>query len=256
MHKIDINCDMGESYGQFQVGNDDILFPYISSSNIACGYHGGDPLFIENTIKKALNLNLNIGAHPSYPDLAGFGRRKMEMSFDELRTIIKYQVSAVKGICESLGGKLSHVKPHGALYNTAANDEKVSLAIVSAIREIDSSLILLGKSSSQMEKVAKEKKVRFASEAFIDRRYDKSGNLVHRSIAEAVISDPDIAITQALDIILKKKVLTIDNEYINIECDSLCIHGDNPIAGKILEKLKDSFEQNNIEISPLLNVES
>ena len=143
MQSIDINCDMGESYGHFKVGNDDALFPYISSCNIACGFHGGDPFHIAQTIKKAIAHGVRIGAHPAYPDLAGFGRRKMQIPTIELTAIIKYQVAALKGMTESMGGRLAYVKPHGALYNTAANNVAESTTIIEAVQAIDDSLAKL-----------------------------------------------------------------------------------------------------------------
>jgi len=157
---IDLNCDMGESYGNYKIGNDDRIMPYITSCNVACGFHGGDPLQIERTIKNALKHNLQIGAHPSYPDLQGFGRRKMNVPPDELKAIIKYQIAAVKGIAESLGGKLTYVKPHGALYNSAADDKEIVASIVNAIKEIDEELAFLGLAGSkEMQAVAKKQEL-------------------------------------------------------------------------------------------------
>ena len=166
--QIDLNCDMGESFGNFKIGNDEAIFPFITSTNIACGFHGGDPFHIENTIKNALEHQVSIGAHPSYPDLQGFGRRKMILQKAELKAILKYQIGAIKSMTESLGGTLKYVKPHGALYNMAANDEAETIVIIESIQEIDSDLMLMGLAGSITEKVAKREKIPFVPEAFAE----------------------------------------------------------------------------------------
>lgn len=245
-HHIDLNCDMGESYGNFQIGNDDRIFPYITSCNIACGFHGGDPLHIENTIKKALKHGVQIGAHPSYPDLQGFGRRKMQVPDNELRAIIKYQIAAVKGMTESLGGKLSYVKPHGALYNTAADDEKVALCIIQAIKEIDVKLPILGLAGSKMKMIASRAGIRFVAEAFADRRYTSNGRLKSRTQAGAVLHDPKLAAEQVLSLVLDKEVISDENRSVLVSAQSICIHGDNPQVEAILQMIDRQFKEHNI----------
>ncbi len=244
--QIDINCDMGESFGQFKIGNDGAIFQYISSCNIACGFHGGDPVQMEQTIQLAIQHGVQIGAHPSYPDLAGFGRRKMDLKKTELKAIIKYQIAALKGMTESLGGQLKYVKPHGALYNTAAVDKTESLTIIEAIREIDDSLILMGLAGSITEQVAKEENMPYVSEAFADRQYDIHGKLVSRSKEGSVIHEPKLAVDQVLNMVLQKRVITEAGTEISIHPQSICIHGDNPSAVSILLGLKKAFKQNNI----------
>ena len=243
---IDINCDMGESYGHFRVGNDAAIFPYISSSNIACGFHGGDPYHIEKTIQLALEHKVRIGAHPGYPDLAGFGRRKMELPLAELKAIVKYQVSALKGMTESLGGSLAYVKPHGALYGTAAKDEAIALTIIEAIREIDESLAFMGLAGSIMEEKAKELDRPFIAEAFADRAYREDGKLMSRSLNGAVIHDADKAVKQVLDLVQKEAVVTADGPTINVKAHSICIHGDNPGAVTILQAIEAAFQKEGI----------
>lgn len=244
--QIDINCDMGESYGRFKVGNDNKIFPYITSCNIACGFHGGDPLTIEQTIKNALQHHVKIGAHPSYPDLMGFGRRQMTMRKDELKALVKYQVAALKGMTESLGGQLTYVKPHGALYNTAASEITEATTIIQAILEIDSSLILLGLAGSVLEKAAQYSDIQFAAEAFADRTYTAEGKLMARARPNAVIHEPNRAVEQVLDIILQQKVVSNDNTLVSIKADSLCIHGDNPAAVELLQNIDEALLKNNI----------
>ena len=232
---IDLNCDMGESYGNYKIGNDDRIMPHITSCNVACGFHGGDPLQIERTIKNALKHNLQIGAHPSYPDLQGFGRRNMNVPPDELKAIIKYQISAVKGITESLGGKLTYVEPHGALYNAAADDKKIAESIVQAIKEIDENLAFLGLAGSkEMQTVAKKAGVKFIAEAFADRRYTASGRLQSRRIDGAVIHHAQIAAEQVLSLVKDQAVTSNLNTSVKVKAQSICIHGDNPQIEDIL----------------------
>jgi len=235
---IDLNCDMGESYGNYKIGNDDLVMPYITSCNIACGFHGGDPLQIEKTIKKALKYGVQIGAHPSYPDLQGFGRRRMQVPTDELRAILKYQIAAVKGMTESLGGKLTYVKPHGALYNTAADDEQVTECIIQAIKELSPNIAFMGLAGSKvMESIAKKNDIRFIAEAFADRRYTANGRLQSRKIDGAVIHNAEIAAEQVLSLVLKKEVTSNLHTAVIIKSKSICIHGDNPQVGDILKSI-------------------
>ncbi len=245
---IDLNCDMGESYGNYKIGNDDRIMPHITSCNVACGFHGGDPLQIERTIKNALKHNLQIGAHPSYPDLQGFGRRNMNVPPDELKAIIKYQIAAVKGITESMGGKLAYVKPHGALYNAAADDKKIAESIVNAIKEIDEELAFLGLASSkEMQTVAKKAGVRFVAEAFADRRYTASGRLQSRKIDGAVIHHAQIAAEQVLTLVKDQSVTSNLNTPVEVKAQSICIHGDNPQIEEILAAINTILSKNKID---------
>ncbi len=246
MPEIDINCDMGESYGNFKIGNDDAIFPYITSCNIACGFHGGDPLHIEGTIKNALKHGVQIGAHPGYPDLQGFGRRRMHIVSEELRALVKYQIAAIKSITESLGGHLSYVKPHGALYNTAADNEGEANAIAKAVHEIDPDLTLMGMAGSFLEKTAGKVNLSFVTEAFADRRYETNGRLRSRDKEDAVIQSADEAAEQVVSIVLEKKVNSYDGSPVDIYAQSICIHGDNPIAVSILRTIDTKLKESNI----------
>ncbi|MEL6253908.1 MAG: 5-oxoprolinase subunit PxpA [Bacteroidota bacterium] len=237
MKQIDINCDMGESFGNFRVGNDEAIFPYITSANIACGFHGGDPVHMEKTIRNALKYRVKIGAHPGYPDLAGFGRRMMELKSEELTAIIKYQVSAIKGMAESLGGKLSYVKPHGALYNKASNSEQETRAIIKGILAIDPELIFMGLAGSIMEEIAKSEGVSFVAEAFADRRYEPTGRLMSRAKEGSVLGDAEVASDQVLSIAKDHQLTAAEGEILEVHAQSICIHGDNPAAVDILKAI-------------------
>ena len=244
--EIDINCDMGESFGQFKIGNDKGIFPHITSCNIACGFHGGDPLTIENTILGAIKNGVNIGAHPSYPDLPGFGRRKMDLKKPELKALVKYQVAVVKGLAESLGKTITYVKPHGALYNFMIVNEGETRCVIEAIKEIDNQLMLMGLAGSQVERIAREMNIEFIAEAFADRRYEPDGTLVSRSKENAVISDPDQAADQVISIIKNNSIECLDGTSIPVKAGSICIHGDNPAAVEILATITKKLEENNI----------
>ena len=246
VQQIDINCDMGESFGNFKMGNDEAIFPYITSSNIACGFHAGDPLHMQRTIQLAIAHEVQIGAHPGYPDLAGFGRRKMNFQKGELKAIIKYQIAAIKGVTESLGAQLKYVKPHGALYNTMVNSELESLEVVKAIREIDENLALMCLAGSLTEEIAKANALRFIAEAFADRRYEADGKLMSRSKAGAVIHNANLAASQVIAIVKNNTITTANGNEITINAQSVCIHGDNKSAVEILQAIDRLLLENNI----------
>jgi len=246
--KIDINCDMGESFGNFTIGNDEQIFPYITSCNIACGFHGGDPLHIEKTIKRAIQYKVRIGAHPSYPDLQGFGRRPMQVPSDELIAILKYQIAALKGLTESLGGQLTYVKPHGALYNTAVKEIQVALTIARAIAAIDTQLAFMGLAGSKtMQEAAVSENIRFIAEAFADRRYTDAGSLQSRSIAGSVLHDPEEAARQVHSLVTDRRAISSNGNSVAINAQSICIHGDNPQAVNILQRIDQSLKENHIQ---------
>lgn len=236
--KIDINCDMGESIGSNIIGNDAAIFPYITSCNIACGFHGGDPYHIQKTIDKALEQGVRIGAHPSYPDLEGFGRRKMEIERSKLKSILQYQILAVKGMVENAGGKLFHVKPHGALYNTAAMSVNETQTIIEAVSEIDKNVALMGLANSVMMSEAEKSEINFIAEAFADRRYNSNGQLKSRNDGDCVIHNPNEALQQVVSLCLENKIITDDGYELNIKADSICVHGDNPQAEEILKAIR------------------
>ncbi|MBV6644496.1 MAG: LamB/YcsF family protein [Cyclobacteriaceae bacterium] len=245
---IDLNADVGEGFGQYSIGYDEGVLKLVSSCNVACGFHAGDPIHIEKTILTALENGVKIGAHPSYPDLQGFGRRIMNLEQDELRSIILYQISAVKGIIESLGGSLSHVKPHGALYTHSALYPPHAEAIVRAIQLADDQLPLLGLGNTQHEKVAAENQVLFVKEAFADRNYDSKGGLVSRSRTHALIQDPHAVASQVLSICQHREVISEDNSAVPVNAESICFHGDHPNAVDNLKRTRALLAENEIAV--------
>lgn len=240
MDKLHINCDMGESYGNLKAGNDDAILPFVDAVNIACGFHGGDPLTIVNTVKAAIGLGIQVGAHPSYPDLSGFGRRYMEMSDEELSACIRYQICAVKAITESLGGRLHHVKVHGALYNTAAKSKKEAEIISKTIYSIDSNLKIFAPYGSEMAGSASKTGLDVMFESFADRRYDSAGFLVNRNMVGAVIENPQDVLAQVSNI-LDGHVETIDGVKIPVYSDTICVHGDHSSVVDSLKLIRHTY---------------
>ena len=247
MH-IDINCDLGEMDPAAGPGNDEAIMPFISSVNIACGFHAGDPLTIEKTIRSAIRHVVSIGAHPGYPDREGFGRRPFEMSHEELRAMILYQAGAVKAMAEAAGARMRHVKPHGALYNTAATDYELSGVIARTVKELDPSLILVGQSGSQMIRAAREIGLACASEVFADRAYNDDGTLVARTIEGAVLHDTGLMIRRVIRMIREKEVMTVSGRIIPIDAETVCIHGDNESAAEFVSHLSEALKSEGISI--------
>ena len=245
MKQIDINCDMGESYGNFIVGNDKAIFPHITSTNIACGMHAGDPYHIQKTIEMAIAYGVQIGAHPAYPDLQGFGRRVIPMSTEELSASIKYQVAALKGMVESAGGQLKYVKPHGALYNEISKNEKEASTVVKAIKSIDPTLMIMGLAGSHMKQIVEAEGMTFIAEAFADRRYEADGKL-SRAKENSVIHNAEDAVNQVLSVVKNGYTQTLDGEKVELKAQSFCIHGDNPQAVEILKAIKSGLKENGI----------
>lgn len=247
MHSVDINCDMGESFGNYKIGNDKAIFPYITSSNIACGIHAGDPYHIEQTIDLALTHNVQIGAHPGYPDLQGFGRRVIPIALEELSSYIKYQVAALQGMVTSAGGKLAYVKPHGALYNEIANNKEVARTVYSAIKSIDPALKVMGLAGSHVKEILSEVGMEYVPEAFADRRYEVTGKLRSRSLPNAVIGDAKVAAQQVVSITLEQQAESLEGAKVPLSAKSFCIHGDNPAAIDILKQIDELLAQKGIE---------
>lgn len=235
--RIDINCDVGESDS---TGNDAALFPYITSCSIACGVHAADPLQIQRTIRLAMQFGLRIGAHPSYPDRPGFGRRPMQIADSELRATLDYQVAALLGMTRVSGGHMAYVKPHGALYNTAADDASVAQVIAACIAAFDKHIALMGLAGSAMADAAQQEGIRFIPEAFADRRYDDRGRLVPRSDARAMIAHPIEAAEQVRAIAEHGMVRSISGKMIPVKAESICVHGDHPGALDILRAIHNA----------------
>jgi len=247
MH-IDINCDLGEGCGPDDTSADEAVMPFITSANIACGFHAGDPLTIEKSVKSAIRHEVGIGAHPGYPDREGFGRRTVRMSHEELRALILYQAGAVKGITEAAGGKMQHVKPHGALYNAAATDYEMAAVIAQAVRDLDNTLTLVGLSGSELIRAARDAGLTCASEVFADRAYNDDGTLVSRSTMGAVLHDTATVIERAVRMITEKTVVSVTGKIIAIEADTVCIHGDNEMAAAFAENLAETLKKRGIEL--------
>jgi UPF0271 protein len=248
MSSIDLNCDMGESFGAWRMGADAELMNYVSSVNVACGFHAGDASVMRETVEKAIEKDLAIGAHPSFPDLQGFGRRNMKMSADEIFDIVLYQVSALKGICEAFGARLHHVKPHGALYNQAARDATIAAAIVKAVKSIDEKLVFYGLSGSFLIDEGEKHGLKTASEVFADRTYQANGSLTPRTEPNALITNAGQAVSQVLRMIVERIVKTVDDETIPITPETICIHGDGKNALRFARTIREKLIENDIEI--------
>ena len=247
--KVDFNSDIGESFGQYKLGLDGEIIQHVSSVNIACGFHAGDPMWMSKTVRLAEKNGVGIGAHPSYPDLQGFGRRNMNIEPEEVKNDVIYQIGALTGFTSNK--KLQHVKPHGAMYNNAVKDEKLAAAICSAIIEVDSKLILLALSGSRWISIAKEMGLKVAQEVFADRAINNDGTLVSRSIDGSVLHDPDLIAERSLKMIKQGYITSIDGEDVEVDADSICMHGDNPAAVKIAAEVKVALKSSGIEIVPL-----
>ena len=251
MLTVDLNCDMGESFGAWKMGNDAALMDFVSSVNIACGFHAGDASTIRKTIEIALKKGVAVGAHPSFPDLQGFGRREMKMSASEVYDIILYQIAAVKGICEAFGGKLHHVKPHGALYNQAAKNKNLAEAIAKAVKTIDKNLILYGLSVSFLISEAEKIGLRTASEVFADRTYQSDGTLTPRNLQNALISDVEKAVSQVLQMISEQTVTATNGEKISLKAESVCIHGDAAHALEFAKRINAKLKKEGVNIEKI-----
>lgn len=246
MYKIDVNSDMGESFGNYVVGNDEGVLDYITSANVACGFHASDPVVMATTVKLALEKGVSIGAHPGYPDLMGFGRRHISVSAEEAKAYMIYQIGALNGFVQAYGGELRHVKPHGALYNAAARDYSLARALVEAVYAVNPDLIFVGLAGSQMIKAANDIGLSVASEVFADRAYHPDGSLVSRREKNAVLHDADLCIARVMRMIKEGKVKAINGQDIDITADTVCIHGDNEMALAFASKLRDAFDENGI----------
>lgn len=242
---------MGESFGAWRMGRDAELMDYVSSINIACGFHAGDPTIIAETIKTALKKGVSVGAHPSYPDLQGFGRREMALSPEEVFDVVLYQIAAVKGICEAYGIKLHHVKPHGALYNRAAKDPALAKAIVKAVKTLDKNLVFYGLAGSHLISEAEKIGLKTASEVFADRTYQPDGTLTPRTEPGALIENAERAVAQVLEMVKDQTVTAVGGEKISIKADTVCIHGDTPQAPEFARTIRERLIKNGIEVSAI-----
>lgn len=249
--RVDLNCDLGESFGRYTLGMDQAVIPLITSANVACGFHASDPLTMDKTVALAAEHGIAVGAHPGFPDLVGFGRRNMNLSSQEIRTDMLYQLGALGAFCKKNGLTMQHVKPHGALYNMAGKDMAMAESICEAIGWYDENLILLGLSGSCMLEAAKKKGIRTASEVFADRAYQEDGSLVPRSQPGAVITQEEVAIARVIRMVKEGKVESINGKDIPIQADSICVHGDGEKALAFVQRIRRALAAEGIELVSL-----
>lgn len=252
--QVDLNCDLGESFGRYSLGEDEAMLRVVTSANIACGLHAGDPLVMARTVQLAAQNGVAVGAHPGYPDLLGFGRREMALSPDELETCILYQIGALAGFARAAGVPLVHVKPHGALYSTVARDAKLAEAVARAVLAFDPLLVVVALPGSVMEQAARALGLHVAREGFADRAYRADGMLAPRSEPGAVIHDPARAAERAVRMVTRGQVETTEGHVVALRVDTLCIHGDTPGAARIAAQLRAALKAAGVTIAPLVKV--
>ncbi|HLB49137.1 MAG TPA: 5-oxoprolinase subunit PxpA [Anaerolineales bacterium] len=244
---IDLNCDMGESFGRYTLGHDEAIMPLITSANIACGFHAGDPLVMARTVALAARFGVGVGAHPGCPDLQGFGRRSMDLSSDEVESIVLYQVGALAGFARAAGAELAHVKPHGALYNQAATDRVSAQAIARGVARFSKNLTLVGLAGSVLIEAGVEAGLHVANEGFPDRAYNPDGTLMSRRMPGAVLESPEEAAAHAVRLV-RDGIAFRDSR---VRVDTLCIHGDNANAPLIAEAVRAALEANGVEVETM-----
>lgn len=249
MDRVDLNCDLGESFGAYVIGADEAVLPYITSASVACGFHGGDPAVMRQTVARAKALDVAVGAHPGLPDLVGFGRRAMDVTPDDAYGMVVYQIGALAGFAAAAGTRLQHVKPHGALYNMAATRRELAEAIAHAVHDVDRGLVLFGLAGSHLVTAAEAVGLRAVSEAFADRNYMPDGTLVSRRRADAQVTDAEDAVRRAVRMVLDGRVRSIDGTDITIRAETICIHGDGPHAADFARALRGAFEGEGIAVS-------
>jgi UPF0271 protein len=248
MPSIDINCDLGESFGAWNMGNDEAIMPHITSANIACGFHAGDPNVMLATVRSAIRHKVALGAHPGLPDLQGFGRREMAMSASDVYALVAYQVGALQGVARSQGACLHHVKTHGALYNMTSRDAKLADAVAQAVRDIDPALVIYV-ANANMAQAAKQAGLPVAFEIYADRSYQDDATLTPRSLPHAMIEDVEQAIAQVRHMILVGKVRALSGKEVPIGADTLCIHGDQAGAAQFARQIRLALEADGISVA-------
>lgn len=251
MKCVDLNCDLGESFGTYTLGMDREVIRCISSANVACGFHAADPLVMAKTVAMAKEHGVAVGAHPGYPDLVGFGRRNLNVTPDEVKAMVQYQMGALQAFCAANGVELQHVKPHGAMYNMAAKDRRLADAICQGVRQVNPALILLGLSGSCLIDAAGELGLPFAREVFADRAYEEDGSLTPRGVEGAVITDEAAAIRRVLQMVTEGTVVTRSGRTIGVQADSICLHGDGAKAVEFAQKIRDALDANGVKVISL-----
>ncbi len=252
--KIDLNCDLGESFGQYRLGDDAAMLEIVTSANIACGLHAGDPPVMRETVTLAARRGVAIGAHPGYPDLQGFGRRAMHLQPAELEAFLIYQLGALAGFARAAGAHLTHVKPHGALYNQAVADREIAAAIAHAVASFDPTLIVVTLPEAALRLAARGNGLRVALEGFADRAYLADGTLAPRQRPGAVIHDPELVTVRAIRMITQGEVETIEGAVIPLRVNTLCVHGDTPGAATLAAQLRHALEAAQLVLAPLNEV--
>jgi UPF0271 protein len=251
--KVDLNCDMGESFGLYTIGNDDDMLNYVTTANIGCGFHGGDPHIINHTIQQAKKRGVEIGGHPGFPDLIGFGRRRITCTPKEIHDYVIYQMGALIAFAKINEKKVVHCKPHGALYMAAMEEESVAEVIVEGIARLDETLILMATNNSALGYVGQKKGLRVAYEVFADREHSSNGSIVLTRKGPEV-TDPQQLAQRVLRMVTEGKVKTVDGHDINIRADTVCIHGDNPVAPKLAETIKECLLKAGVQVVPISKV--
>ena len=254
MKWIDLNCDLGESFGPYSLGEDTAIMPYITSANVACGYHAGDPVCMARTVAAAAEASVGIGAHPGVPDLLGFGRRELRCTPEEVTAYLQYQIGALWAFAAARHTRIQHVKPHGALYNMACKDRELAQAVVRGIVSVDRELILLCPAGSQLEQEGLRAGLPVAREVFADRAYRADGSLLPRSQPEAVIPDPEEVAARAVRMAVEGTVQAVTGETISLQADSICVHGDTPGAVRLVQKIRQALLDTGVAPAPLREV--
>ncbi len=252
--KMDLNSDLGESFGAYKLGLDDEVIPHITSANVACGYHAGDPAVMRKTVALCRQHGVEVGAHPGFPDLMGFGRRNMDATLEEIQGYVIYQMGALQAFAQAQGMKLQHVKPHGSLYNMAVANPRIWEAIGEAVSSVDKEIILVVLALTNPEplsEIGKRFGIRIAFEAFADRAYNKDGSLVSRKMKGAVIHGHEVVARRALKMALEGKVIAIDGTEIELKADTLCVHGDNPSAVQMVKKIRENLAASGVEVTAM-----
>jgi len=249
--RTDINCDMGESFGSYRIGEDEKVMPCITSANVACGWHAGDPMIMARTLELAATHGVAVGAHPGYPDLLGYGRRNLETFPGEVRNYILYQIGALAAFAGAVGVKLQHVKPHGAMYNLAARDEQTAKEMIEAVQAYDPGLILVTLAGSLCAQMAADAGLRVAEEVFPDRAYLSTGQLAPRSMPGAVIHDPEQVKERVLRLVRTGMMTSIDGRDLALRADTLCVHGDNPEACLLAASIREALETSGVRVAAM-----
>ncbi|WP_028778430.1 LamB/YcsF family protein [Shimazuella kribbensis] len=253
MYQVDLNCDLGESFGVYKLGIDEEILPFVTSANIACGFHAGDPSVIRNTVKLALKYGVKIGAHPGFPDLIGFGRRNISITPQEAYDITIYQIGALNGFIKAEGENMQHVKPHGALYNMASKDRTLAEAIAEAVYKVDSQLILFGLAGSELVQAGEKIGLQTAHEVFSDRTYQQDGSLTPRNQPNALIHNNEQAVAQVVRMVKDGKVLSQQGVDVSVKAHTICIHGDGSEALAFARQIRKVLEDSKIVVKAINN---